>query len=224
LTTQVVRRFGGAVQIMRVAVLGLLLGLVCDARAQQCDSDFVGDREMGAQIAARQCAACHGSAGIAVTTQIPNLAGQLPEYLAKQLEAFRASPGGKALRPSPVMSPLVAALSKSDVTALAAYYSTLSPPTNTARDLARLELGRTIYTKGNPEEGLPACITCHRPTGSGIRPDFPRLAGQSADYVENQLSAWMAVRGKPGKLMTMIVPHLQPAERQAVADYVAHLH
>lgn len=220
---KVVRRFGGAVQIIRAAVLGLL-GLACEAQAQQCDSDFVGNRELGAQIAARQCAACHGPVGIGVTAQIPNLAGQLPEYLVKQLDAFRASPGGKALRSSAIMSPLVAALSKTDVTALAAYYSTLSPPTNAARDRARLDLGRTIYTQGNPEEGLPACITCHRPTGSGIRPDFPRLAGQSADYVENQLSSWMAVRGKPGKLMTMIVPYLQPTERQAVADYVAQLH
>ena len=32
------------------------------------------------------------------------------------------------------------------------------------------------------------------------------------------------VRGKPGKLMTMIVPHLQPDERQAVADYISQLH
>jgi cytochrome c553 len=209
--------------LIRAAVVGLLFGLACDARAQLCEPDFVGDRERGAQIAARQCAPCHGTLGIAVTTQIPNLAGQLPEYLVKQLEAFRVSPGAKTLRPSPVMSPLVTALTQSDVTALAAYYSTLSPPASAARDPARLELGRTIYNHGNPAEGLPACVTCHRPTGSGIRPDFPRLAGQSADYVENQLSSWMAVRGKPGKLMSLIVPHLQPAERQAVADYVAQL-
>ena len=136
MAAKVVRRLGGAVRIVPAAVLGLL-GLACDARAQQCDPDFVGNRELGAQIAARQCAACHGPVGIGVTTQIPNLAGQLPEYLVKQLEAFRASPAGKVLRPSPVMSPLVAALSKTDVAAVAAYYSTLSPPASAARDVAR---------------------------------------------------------------------------------------
>jgi cytochrome c553 len=224
MAAQLVRRAGRALQIIRAGAVGLLVTLACAARAQQCEPDFPGSRELGEQIATRQCAACHGPAGISIATQIPNLAGQLPEYLVKQLEAFRASPGGKPLRPSPVMSPLVTALSKSDVAALAAFYSTLTPSTSSARDPARLALGRSIYTQGNPEQGLPACVTCHRPTGSGIRPDFPRLAGQSADYVENQLSSWMAVRARPGKLMTMIVPHLQPAERQAVADYVAQLH
>lgn len=212
-------RFGSGVLASLVLVLR-----VGDAWTQNCEPDFSGNQAKGEQIAQRQCAPCHGTNGISVSAQFPNLASQLPEYLVKQLKAFRVSPTAKPLRPDPVMTPLVAALTDTDFQDLAAYYSRLAPASGTARNDSRLQLGRKIYTEGNPAEDLPACITCHRPTGTGIRPDFPRLAGQRADYLESQLASWSAVRAKPGKLMTMIVPHLRPEERQAVADYIAQLH
>jgi cytochrome c553 len=70
---------------------------------------------------------------------------------------------------------------------------------------------------------LPACISCHRPNGSGIRPDFPHLAGQKAAYIEQQLTNWQATRGGRGKLMTLIVPFLRPADIPALAAYIAQL-
>lgn len=206
-----------------LAVVGMFLW-ICGVQAQECESAFSGDRAKGQAIATRQCASCHGAQGISNSAQFPNLAGQLPEYLLKQLKAFKAPPQGKPLRMNEVMTPLVSGLTETDFQDLAAYFSALSAPLGATRDVARLELGRQIYTQGNPSNDLPACITCHRPTGNGIRPDFPRLAGQRPDYLEHQLETWMAVRAKPGKLMTMIVPHLRPDERAAVADYVAQLH
>ena len=200
----------------------ILLSL--QVRSQQCEPEFSGNRAHGQQIAAQTCSACHGMDGRGVSPQFPNLAAQLPEYLVKQLKAFKAETNGKPKRPSAVMTPIVAALTDADFADIAAYYWKLERRAGSARDSARLDLGQRIYTEGNPAEGLPACITCHRPTGSGIRPDFPKLSGQSAEYLDSQLASWMAVRGKPGKLMTMIVPHLQPGERQAVADYISQLH
>jgi cytochrome c553 len=170
------------------------------------------------------CSVCHGKDGRGVSPQFPNLAAQLPEYLVKQLKAFKADASSKPKRFSAVMTPIVTALSEADFVDIAAYYWKLEPAAGSARDSTRLDLGQRIYTEGNPAEGLPACITCHRATGSGSRPDFPKLSGQSAEYLDSQLASWMAVRGKPGKLMTMIVPHLQPEERQAVADYISQLH
>ena len=193
------------------------------AGAQQCEPEFAGNRARGQQIATKLCAACHGADGRGLSAQFPSLAAQFPEYLVKQLKAFRAPADGKPLRSSEVMTPIAAALSNDDFTDVAAYYAKLEPSAGAARDATRLELGRRIYTEGNADEGLPACITCHRPSGTGIRPDFPRLSGQSAEYLDGQLTTWMAIRGKPGKLMTMIVPHLQPKERQAVVDYISQL-
>jgi cytochrome c553 len=189
-----------------------------------CEPDFGGDAAKGREIAARLCGACHQLDGKAIAPAFPNLAGQGPEYLLKQLQAFKAPTTGKPLRPSAVMTPLVAALTEADFVNLAAYYSSLPPASGAPREPSRLDLGREVYTKGNPASGLPACVSCHRPSGSGIRPDFPSLAGQNPEYVAQQLSTWMSVRGKPGKLMTMIVPHLSAEEREAVADYVAQLH
>jgi cytochrome c553 len=204
-----------------------LIAMLSSARlwaTPTCDPDFGGDTAKGREIAARLCSTCHQLDGKAIARLFPNLAGQGPEYLVKQLKAFKAPTTGKPLRPSAVMTPLVAGLSETDFVNLAAYYSSLPPVSGVPREPSRVELGREIYTKGDPAAGLPACVTCHRPGGAGIRPDFPRLAGQNPEYVAQQLSTWMSVRGKPGKLMTLIVPHLSAQAREAVADYVAQLH
>src|SRR6266853_3910542 len=91
------------------------------AWAQQCEPEFAGNRARGQQIATRLCAACHGADGRGMSAQFPSLAAQFPEYLVKQLKAFRATPAdGKPLRSSEVMTPIAAALSNDDLTDVAA--------------------------------------------------------------------------------------------------------
>ena len=206
----------------RASLLVLTLASL-GANIARCNPHLAADATKGQEIAARLCSGCHGLDGKGIAPTIPNLAGQFPEYLLKQLNAFQVPPDGKPLRQSVVMTAATKGLSKNARKSLAAYYSSLPPVSGKLRSLTDIELGRRIYTHGNPTEDLPACITCHRPNGSGIRPDFPRLAAQNADYVDAQLSSWLANRGHRGKLMTMIVPHLSAAERAAVANYVATL-
>jgi cytochrome c553 len=66
------------------------------------------------------CAGCHGVNGISNNDLWPNLAGQKPGYLMKQLKAFR---GGA--RTDPMMSPMAKNLSDGDIENLAAYFSSL---------------------------------------------------------------------------------------------------
>ncbi len=66
------------------------------------------------------CAACHGAAGISANDLWPNLAGQKPGYLAKQMKAFK-----DGSRKDPMMSPMAAPLSDDDIANLAAYFSSL---------------------------------------------------------------------------------------------------
>lgn len=66
------------------------------------------------------CAACHGPAGKATMPNTPNLAGQVPAYLAIALKAYR---DGK--RNDPMMSPMAKSLTDADIADLVAYYSTL---------------------------------------------------------------------------------------------------
>ena len=78
-----------------------------------------GDIEAGKARAAT-CIACHGPAGISMSPDWPNLAGQKEGYLLKQLQAFK-----NGSRTSPLMGPMAAPLSEQDMANLAAYYSSL---------------------------------------------------------------------------------------------------
>lgn len=177
-----------------------------------------------AQIAAQTCAACHGPAGTSAGGPFPNLAGQNEAYLYKQLGQFKGGAGGKPLRSSEVMEPIARQLDDKQMRALARFYSRQLPGPGKATDPALVEAGRSVYWKGNPASGLPACVSCHRPNGEGIAPDFPRIAGQHPDYVVQQLNAWRSgTRGGPGKLMSLLVPLMTEEEVSAVAQYVAQL-
>ena len=61
------------------------------------------------------CQACHGGDGISEGADVPNLAGQKPNYLVRQLEAFRSGE-----RKSAVMAAIAAQLADADIRALAA--------------------------------------------------------------------------------------------------------
>lgn len=79
----------------------------------------VGVAEDG-QAKAAACAACHGADGRGTTPLFPNLHDQKAEYLARQLEAFRAG-----TRQDPTMAPMATTLSDQDIADLAAYYGSL---------------------------------------------------------------------------------------------------
>ncbi|WP_395677359.1 c-type cytochrome [Inquilinus sp.] len=78
-----------------------------------------GDSAAG-RAKARQCAACHGANGVAKMPNVPNIAGESPIYLEKQLKAFR---GGE--RADPQMSVIAKPLSDQDIADLAAWYASI---------------------------------------------------------------------------------------------------
>ena len=55
------------------------------------------------------------------------------------------------------------------------------------------QMGRFIYNRGNPYSGVAACADCHGAAGHGTE-KLPRLGGQHAQYVENQLKALQQAR------------------------------
>src|SRR5688500_15309960 len=80
---------------------------------------LAGDAAAG-QSKAMACAACHGANGVSVMPNYPNLAGQKEQYMAKQLQDFKAG-----RRTDPTMIGMVAALSDKDIQDLTAYFSGL---------------------------------------------------------------------------------------------------
>ncbi len=78
-----------------------------------------GEVEAG-RIKAQACAVCHGSLGLSVTPDAPNLAGQPALYVAAQLKAYRS---GK--RAHEVMGVMAKPLSDDDIALLAAWYAAI---------------------------------------------------------------------------------------------------
>lgn len=78
------------------------------------------DAAKGAAISA-ECAMCHGSNGMSVAANIPNLAGQHYAYLLHQLKAFKAGTIKNAL-----MNQMAHPLSKQQMQDLAAYFASIS--------------------------------------------------------------------------------------------------
>jgi cytochrome c553 len=66
------------------------------------------------------CAACHGSNGISVIPDYPNLAGQKMKYLQSAIKAYRDGE-----RKNAIMSPMATGLTDADVANLAAYFASL---------------------------------------------------------------------------------------------------
>lgn len=205
-------------------ILSLFLGTALaaeDAAAPKADP------AKGKQIAETVCVACHGADGNSVIPANPRLAGQHPEYLLKQLRNFKPKGSEPAERVNPIMAGMVASLSDDDMRNLAAYFSAQKPAGDTANgSRASIELGQKLWRAGDAATGVPACAACHGPAGAGLPAQFPRLAGQHAEYTETQLKAFRAMErtNDPNSMMRTIALRMTDPQIKAVADYAAGLH
>jgi len=179
------------------------------------------DLEKGKQVAETICAGCHNADGNSVLPANPKLAGQIPEYLAKQLHEFK-----DGTRVNATMNAMAATVSDEDVPNVAAYFASQTQQPSAATNGALVEMGQKIWRAGDASKGLPACAGCHGPAGAGLPAQFPRLAGQFAEYTETQLKAFRAEEraNDPAKMMRMIAIKMTDKEIKAVADYIAGLH
>lgn len=178
-----------------------------------------GDASAGKSKAA-VCAACHGADGNSPSDAYPKLAGQGEAYLLKQLIEFKSGE-----RVNAFMAPMVANLSEQDMADLAAYYSSQKIlPGATAEEY--VELGQSVYRGGNKETGVPACMACHGPNGSGMpAAKWPALSGQYSAYVKAQLEAFAsgARKNDANNMMRDIASRMSPEEIKAVSAYVSGL-
>ena len=183
------------------------------------------DPAKGQAIASQTCAACHAADGNSQISANPKLAGQFYDYLQKQLVNFKAQDGKKAERENAVMAGMAAPLSPADVKDVAAYYASQKLKPALAKDKDLAALGQKIFRGGNAATGVAACAGCHGPAGAGMPSQYPRIAGQFAEYVEAQLKAFRsgARANDPNAMMRGVVARMTDREIQAVAEYVAGL-
>lgn len=196
------------------------VGILTATHAFAEDTPAKGDPAKAQQIVNTVCVACHGADGNSVIPVNPKLAGQHEAYLLKQLKDFKSG-----ARNNPVMMGMVASLTPEDMLNLAAYFSSQKNNGGKPADPKQVELGQQIYRGGVMKTGVPACAGCHSPNGAGIPAQFPRLAGQNADYVVNQLKAFRdeTRANDPAKMMREVAVKMTDKEITAVAGYIAAL-
>ncbi len=176
------------------------------------------DPAKGQALSAQVCGACHTADGSRGLPANPILQGQHAEYIVKQLTEFKA---GK--RVNPIMTAMAAPLSTDDARNVAAFYASKQAKPGFARHKDLVLLGEKIYRGGIAAKQVPACSGCHSPNGAGIPAQYPRLAGQHADYAEAQLNAFRSGQRGNSPQMAAIAARLSDKEIKAVADYVAGL-
>lgn len=204
----------------------MIRALVCGAAAAVFAAQALAQDAAKAQsIATQVCAACHAGDGNSPAPANPKIAGQIPEYLHKQLVDFKAQGGKKPARESPIMMGMVANLSEADMKGLAAYYSGQKLKPAAAADKNLAAAGQRLWRGGNAATGVPACAGCHGPAGAGMPAQYPRIAGQYADYIAAQLKAFKdgARANDPNAMMRGVAARLTDQEIRAVAEYAAGL-
>ncbi|EFP97206.1 c-type cytochrome [Vibrio caribbeanicus] len=192
-----------------------------------CSISAQGSIEAG-KTKSLTCAACHGADGNSQIPMYPKLAGQHEKYLEKQLREFKLgmTSGGKQGRVNAVMGGMAMVLSEQDMADLAAYYASLTTSYNTTPENV-VEAGKVLYTAGDAERGLPACVACHGPRGNGTElSGFPKISGQHADYIKSQLQMFRdGVRGNDmNAMMRDVAKKLTDEEIETLSQYVGGLH
>ena len=166
--------------------------------------------------ASNACFTCHGLEGRGNGAGSPRLAGLNSGYIERQLIAY-----ADGRRKHPQMEWIARQLDPTDRHLVAAYYARMPMLRQVAPPAVRL----TLYHRGDPARGLPACASCHGDAGQGIGPANPPVAGQPAAYLAEQLERWRhgQRRSDPGDEMLRISQLLTPAEGRALAAYAAQL-
>ena len=192
--------------------LFVLLALAATSPLQAADDPRAEEIVQG------KCFICHGADGESSSPVFPRLAGQHATYVARQLADYKS---GK--RKNSTMQPMVEDLSAADFKLLGAYFEARKPLAHKVDDPELAQMGRFIFQRGNPYSGVAACSGCHGAAGHGTE-TLPRLAGQHAQYTENQLKAFnKRERTNDNAVMHGIANKLTELEVKAVASYISGL-
>lgn len=170
------------------------------------------------------CMSCHGVEGEGDGSgAFPRLAGQSGWYLYKQLMDYASG-----ARPNQVMSGIAQRLTEREMEAVSAYYAAIDAPYAPVMgdiDPGTLQWGGQLGAVGSAERGIPACVNCHGPSGTGVPPSVPYLAGQYATYMTHQLQLWAeGTRDNDAMdVMSSIAQQMTEEDMRAVSEYYARV-
>jgi cytochrome c553 len=162
---------------------------------------------------ALNCTMCHGAQGVSVSNA-PNLAGQYPEVVIKQLHDYK-----NGSRASALMQAIARGLSDADIADLAAYYAYL-PKARTEPTRYDEQLPALVRV-GAPLRNIAPCIACHGQVDQKI--GAPWLEGMPKAYLVAQLQAFAnGTRHNDAEAqMRNMARAMTPPEIDAVASFYA---
>jgi len=210
----------------RSIVVLLLSGLAAAAIASESKPASMPDNgelkakiQAGEEKAKQACASCHGPDGNSANPDFPVLAGQVPGYIAEQLQRFKSG-----ARDNAIMKGIVGGLSDEDMAALDLYFANQSAKGGAIPegDVNMAKKGEHVYRGGFGPMNVSACMSCHGPSGHGVPRRYPRVAGQHRKYLEQQLLAFKTgKRTSDGDIMTNIAFRLS---EQQIKELAAFMH
>ena len=179
---------------------------------------LAGSQLVVAQDAARLqeqvqlCAACHGENGVPLEKTIPIIWGQTLGYQYLQLRDYKNGD-----RKNDQMTPVVEMLEKSDLLALAEYFSK-KPWPRSAAPAAPPQVAEQA-ARANTAVG---CTGCHQGQyqGEGTQ---PRLAGQNEAYMAKTMLEIRSGERANNPGMTTLMKATSPEDINALAQYLAGL-
>jgi cytochrome c553 len=189
------------------------------AQAQEIKADAaVGKTKVA------MCIGCHGIPGYQASFpeiyKVPKISGQGAKYIVSALNAYK-----KGERKHPTMRGIAESLSDQDMADVSAYYSTHG-----------VVEGATLAAKPSKEPSpqvaalltKAACISCHGENfAKPISPDYPKIAGQHADYLYVALKAYKTEGnpqiGRSNGVMAGMVKQFSNNELKEIAKYVSSL-
>jgi len=167
----------------------------------------------GASLALEKCTMCHGARGVSAANA-PNLAGQYPEVIIKQMLDYK-----RGDRASAAMQAIAAPLDDKQIRELAAYYASLPRPRNTPfTDMSKVP---ALVRVGDPMRNVAPCASCHG--GMEQKLGAPWLEGMPKDYLLAQLGDFAsgARANDSHAQMRNMVRALTKQEIEQVADFYA---
>lgn len=201
-----------------LSVLIVACATVCSANAQELKGDAkTGEKKI------TLCIGCHGIKGYQASFpevyKVPMISGQGANYIASALTAYK-----KGDRKHPTMRGIAAGLSDQDIADVAAYYEAQGKAQNAPL------LGKAADGNAHAVELVKkgACVSCHGESFSKpLVPNYPRIAGQHADYVYVALKAYKtegnALWGRSNPIMGGVAKQFTLAELKELANYVGSL-
>ncbi|WP_432761332.1 c-type cytochrome [Rhizobium mayense] len=176
---------------------------------------------MAARVQA--CTPCHGAEGRGTNDPyFPRLAGKPSGYLYHQLLAFKND-----RRKYPPMNYLLEFLPDDYLKKIGDYFAEQRPdlPPAAVSDLSKsvLQHGEDLATQGDMERGIPACVSCHGSSLTGMEPAIPGLLGLRAAYISAQLGGWRygTRTAIAPDCMQIVAGHLTEDDVRAVAAWLA---